>query len=152
RRKEVRQGGAGVEIPRETRSARSSAAPSDRAGDPAPAIHPVPAIHRGSRRIDLIAPGPELPEHRPVDEHANLATHAFGLFLSLPATAVLLTTAIELRRPIEVAACASYCASLVGVYAASTLSHLFHDLGWRRRFRTVDQAFIYLLIAGSFAP
>src|SRR5262249_42093841 len=37
-------------------------------------------------------------------------------------------------------------------YAASTLSHAFSDLSWRRFFRTVDQSCIFLLIAGSFTP
>src|SRR3974377_884143 len=40
----------------------------------------------------------------------------------------------------------------MGLYAASTLSHSFHDLAWRRFFRTLDQACIFLLIAGSFTP
>ncbi|MCA9070460.1 MAG: hemolysin III family protein, partial [Planctomycetaceae bacterium] len=44
------------------------------------------------------------------------------------------------------------CGSLMGLYAASTLSHMFHDLAWRRFFRTLDQACIFLLIAGSFTP
>jgi len=91
-------------------------------------------------------------EHRPVDEHANLITHGLGLLLSVTASAVLISVALRNPQSINLAACTIYCGSLVSLYAASTLSHTFHDLAWRRLFRTVDQACIYLLIAGSFTP
>lgn len=95
---------------------------------------------------------PKPAEHRPVDEHANLITHALGLLLSVAATAVLMTQVVIGHPWINVAACSVYCSSLIGLYAASTFSHLFYDLAWRRFFRTLDQVFIYLLIAGSFTP
>lgn len=91
-------------------------------------------------------------EHRPVDEHANLITHGLGLVLSVIASAVLMKLVLETSRSIDVAACAIYCGSLVSLYAASTLSHTFYDLAWRRLFRTFDQVCIFLLIAGSFTP
>jgi len=95
---------------------------------------------------------PGLAERRPVDEHVNLITHALGFLLSVPASAVLMTLVANDHRSIDVVACGVYCCSLMGLYAASTLSHMFYDLAWRRFFRTVDQACIYLLIAGSFTP
>jgi hemolysin III len=91
-------------------------------------------------------------ELRPVDEHANLVTHGLGLVLSLVASGLLMVLVVETRSTIETVACAAYCFSLVGVYAASTLSHSFYDRAGRRVFRTLDQAFIFLLIAGSFTP
>ncbi len=91
-------------------------------------------------------------ERRPVDEHANLVTHGLGFLLSTLATGLLMTLVIRDGRTVLIIACGSYCFSLVALYAASTLSHTFHDLAWRRFFRTVDQACIYLLIAGSFTP
>jgi hemolysin III len=91
-------------------------------------------------------------EIRPTDEHANLATHALGLLLSIVASAILMTLVIADRAAISIIACTTYCLSLMGLYAASTLSHLFHDLARRRFYRTLDQACIYLLIAGSFTP
>lgn len=90
--------------------------------------------------------------NRPVDEHANLVTHGLGFFLSVAASAFLMTRAVEGHEPVNIAACGIYCGSLTGLYAASTLSHSFHDLAWRRFFRTLDQACIFLLIAGSFTP
>lgn len=90
-------------------------------------------------------------EQRPIDETANLLTHGFGLLLSLVAAAVLTWTAAEQEVRIIIA-CGVYSLTLILLYAASTLSHAFHDLRWRRAFRMLDQACIYLLIAGSFTP
>lgn len=90
-------------------------------------------------------------EHRPIDEAANLLTHGLGLILSVVATVVMMWgVAGENGR--TVAACGVYCLTLILLYGASTLSHSFYDLEWRRLFRMVDQACIYLLIAGSFTP
>jgi len=91
-------------------------------------------------------------EYRPVDEHANLITHALGFLLSVLGSVVLMTLVIKNQQILRIVACAVYCVSLTALYAASTLSHLFHDLAWRRFFRTLDQVCIYLLIAGSFTP
>jgi hemolysin III len=59
---------------------------------------------------------------------------------------------VDNHETIRIVACGIYCGSLLALYAASTLSHMFYDLAWRRFFRTLDQACIYLLIAGSFTP
>ena len=91
-------------------------------------------------------------EHRPDDELANLVTHGGAFVLTLPASAALMQTASGHNSQSVFAACGVYCFTLVGLYAASALSHLFHDLAWRRFFRSIDQAFIFLLIAGSFTP
>ena len=95
---------------------------------------------------------PQPAELRPVDEHANLITHGLGLLLSVIASTVLMTLVVNNPQSINAVACAIYCGSLVSLYAASTLSHTFYDLAWRRFFRTIDQVCIYLLIAGSFTP
>lgn len=95
---------------------------------------------------------PKLPEHRPVDEHANFVTHALGFLLSIIASAVLMALVLKHHQPLIITTCGIYCCSLMGLYAASTLSHMFHDLAWRRFFRTLDQVCIYLLIAGSYTP
>lgn len=95
---------------------------------------------------------PKVAEHRPVDEHANLITHALGLILSISASLVLMSLVVNQQPTTIITACGVYCCSLVGLYAASTFSHLFYDLAWRRFFRTLDQVCIYLLIAGSFTP
>lgn len=91
-------------------------------------------------------------EHRPDDEIANLITHGGGFVLSLVASTVLLDLANDAHSWSVLAACSVYSFTLVGLYGASTLSHLFYEHAWRRVCRTLDQAFIFLLIAGSFTP
>lgn len=90
-------------------------------------------------------------EQRPIDETANLLTHGFGLLLSIAAAIFMMWTVAD-QDARTIAACGVYCVTLVLLYAASTLSHTFHDLERRRLFRMLDQACIYLLIAGSFTP
>lgn len=91
-------------------------------------------------------------EHRPVDEAANLVTHGLGLLLSVAAAAYLMQLVVAGQELRTIIACGIYCATLVLLYSASTLSHAFYDLQLRRLFRTVDQASIFLMIAGSFTP
>lgn len=88
---------------------------------------------------------------RPDDEFANFLTHGLGFLLSLPAAIILLQMVGDATPELRFATLV-YCLSLVGLYAASTLSHTFYTLHWRLRFRVLDQICIYLLIAGSFTP
>lgn len=88
---------------------------------------------------------------RPSDESANLMTHAFGLILSTVAVSHLIAAMYGKTLAI-ISACGVYGLCLILVYASSTLSHLFYDLKWRQRFRTWDQASIFLMIAGTFTP
>jgi hemolysin III len=91
-------------------------------------------------------------EHRPADEISNLITHGFGLALSVAATLLLMPIVMAGQEPRVILACGVYCLTLVLLYSASTLSHTFHDLDLRRLFRMLDQACIFLLIAGSMTP
>jgi hemolysin III len=91
-------------------------------------------------------------EQRPADEMSNLLTHVLGFLLSLAATFLLMAIVMARSELRTILACGVYCLTLVLLYGASTLSHAFHDLGLRRMFRTLDQACIYLLIAGSMTP
>jgi len=89
---------------------------------------------------------------RPPDEALNFLTHGFGLVLSLAGAVFLMRLAMTGSNPYNYLACGVYCLTLVAMYAASTLSHAFHDLSRRSLFRTLDQASIFLMIAGSFTP
>lgn len=90
---------------------------------------------------------------RSSDEEAlNAATHGFGFFVALVG-AVMMTVALAGRRdPWLALGCEAYLASLVAVYAMSTLSHLASTVRWKSLFRRLDQAFIYLLIVGTYTP
>ncbi|HUY36917.1 MAG TPA: hemolysin III family protein [Pirellulales bacterium] len=84
------------------------------------------------------------------EETVNSITHGIGLVLSLAGAAWLMTTVIRHGDGLQWAGCGIYAASLVAVYAASTLSHVVRRPRPRRFFRIVDQAFIFLLIAGTY--
>lgn len=88
----------------------------------------------------------------PRDELANFLTHGLGLMLSILGSMLLMQLAGRRHDPWLWGGCAIYSLTLVGLYAASTLSHTFFDAAWRRFFKTLDQACIFLLIAGSFTP
>lgn len=85
-------------------------------------------------------------------EWANVLTHALGLVLSLPAAVVLLAAAFRQGNPWIVAGCSIYAATMIAVYASSTLSHLVEHSQRRRFFRSLDQAFIYTFIVGTYTP
>jgi hemolysin III len=95
-----------------------------------------------------------LPESTPErdEEWANGLSHAVGWVLSVVGTIVLLGHVFREGSRAEIASCVVYCGSLVGVYAASTLSHWVRSPEWRHWFRSWDQGLIYLLIAGTYTP
>jgi hemolysin III len=88
----------------------------------------------------------------PSEELANSVTHALGLALSIAGTAVLVNRTLDYGTPLQVWGVSIYGATLVALYAASTLSHSFERPRIRHFFRTVDQVCIFLLIAGTFTP
>lgn len=90
---------------------------------------------------------------RPVPgERLNTITHALGLLLSLIGSVALMTHVVAHHDLWRTVGCGVYAFALVGVYANSTLSHSASIPRWKRMFRRLDQAFIYLLIVGSYTP
>ena len=86
------------------------------------------------------------------EERANFSTHALGFVLSVWGAVYLSMTAYQYHGWGRGIACVLYTASLSTVYAMSTLSHGPFDERRRALFRSLDQGFIYVLIAGSFTP
>jgi hemolysin III len=86
------------------------------------------------------------------EEWANGLSHAVGWLLSVLGTILLLEHVLARGSTATIASCLVYCLSLVGVYAASTLSHWVRAPKWRHWFRSWDQGLIYLLIAGTYTP
>jgi hemolysin III len=86
------------------------------------------------------------------EERINTITHAAGCALGLAGVVALLSVVSRHGTRLQIGACVIYGVALVAVYLASTLSHAFHNTGLRRRFRMLDQACIFLLIAGTFTP
>lgn len=86
------------------------------------------------------------------EERANYLSHGLGFVLSVWGAVYLSLTAFHQHGWERASVCVLYAASLSAVYAMSTLSHSSFDERHRALFRSLDQGFIYLLIAGSFTP
>jgi hemolysin III len=86
------------------------------------------------------------------EELANAITHGVGLILSLAGFVVLLVLAAMHGGPRLIVSCAIYGATLVCLYAASTLYHGIPSPRWKRALRIFDHSAIYLLIAGTYTP
>lgn len=86
------------------------------------------------------------------DELANRVTHALGCALAIAGTIALLRATAQYGDELQMIGVSVYGATLVALYAASTLSHSFSRPQLRHFFRTVDQVCIFLLIAGTFTP
>ena len=92
------------------------------------------------------------PMRLPPGEIANTITHGVGLLLSVVGSSVLIRMALQHGDLWRLVGCLIFSASLVCVYAASTISHAVAEPKRRHFFRTLDQAAIYLLIVGTFTP
>jgi hemolysin III len=85
-------------------------------------------------------------------ELANTITHGIGLALSIAGFVVLLVLAAVRGSPRHIVSCAIYGATLVCLYAASTLYHGIPSPRRKRALRIFDHCAIYLLIAGTYTP
>ncbi len=86
------------------------------------------------------------------EEAANTITHGLGLLLSLVGSVVMIIWAVQGGDRWRVVGCSIYVAMLVAVYAMSTLSHACSEPKQKRFYEMLDQAFIYLLIVGTYTP
>ncbi|MGD9858123.1 MAG: hemolysin III family protein, partial [Planctomycetaceae bacterium] len=75
-----------------------------------------------------------------------------GWGLSVIASAALMRTVITQGDWLTTIGCGVYAASLVALYATSTLSHSIAHPPRRSLFRMLDQICIFLLISGSYTP
>ncbi|MCU0223849.1 MAG: hemolysin III family protein [Acidobacteria bacterium] len=98
---------------------------------------------RGARIRAVESPGERL---------ANVATHAAGMLLAAAAWAAMQEEAARARTPGAAAIVAVFGATLLAVYAASTLYHAATAPRARLRLQRLDRAAIYLLVAGTYTP
>jgi hemolysin III len=83
---------------------------------------------------------------------ANTLTHGVGVFLSVVGGAFLITLASLEGDPWKIVGAAVFTATLVLLYVASTLYHAARSPTLKIRFKVLDHAAIYLLIAGTYTP
>ncbi|MFQ6026567.1 MAG: hemolysin III family protein [Dehalococcoidia bacterium] len=88
----------------------------------------------------------------PAEELVNVLTHGLGLLLSVAGVSVLIVLASIYGNVWHIVGSSVYGASLILVYAASTFYHSSRSLEHKRVLKQVDQAVIFLLIAGTYTP
>jgi len=86
------------------------------------------------------------------EEIAHAVTHGLGLLLSVAACSVLVILAAQRGTVWHITGVAVFGASLIVLYAASTLYHALTHTKAKRVFRFLDYSAIYLLIAGTYTP
>lgn len=86
------------------------------------------------------------------EEIANVLTHAVGLAIAAVGAAVLLVMAASRGDASRLVGAAVFSATLLILYAASTLYHAARSRKLKARLRIVDHCAIYLLIAGTYTP
>src|SRR5258705_4303881 len=87
-----------------------------------------------------------------VEELANVATHGFGLVVSLAALPVFILIAARGGDTWAIIGVAVFGATLVGAYAASTVYHALPPGPRKETWLRLDQSAVYLLIAGTYTP
>jgi hemolysin III len=95
---------------------------------------------------------PSLPPVVVREEVANSVTHGLGLLASLVGAFVLVSLSVEVGEAWHVVSAVVYGATLVALYAASTLYHALKGTRARKVLRVLDHCSIYLLIAGTYTP
>ena len=86
------------------------------------------------------------------EELMNSITHGLGLVLSIAGLSALVTLAGNIGTTRHTVGCGVYGASLVLLYAASTLYHSLPAGELKRVFHLLDHIGIYVLIAGTYTP
>jgi hemolysin III len=86
------------------------------------------------------------------EELANSLTHGLGLVLSIAGFVALFVLAILRGSALQIVSCSVYGATLVCLYAASTVYHSVRSRRLKRILKIIDHSSIYLLIAGTYTP
>ncbi len=86
------------------------------------------------------------------EELANALTHGLGFVLSLIGLPILILAALDHGERVTVIGASVFGATLIALYAASTLYHAVPHPTLKQKLRVFDHAAIYLLIAGTYTP
>ena len=95
---------------------------------------------------------PNLSQESPWAERLNSLTHGFGWALSIAALVVMVVFAALKGTARHVVGTSIFGATMVLLYAMSTLYHAFRGPRVKKVFRILDHSAIFLLIAGTYTP
>src|SRR5262245_26603573 len=102
----------------------------------------------------LVADEHELAEHYPNRSEwtADGVVHAIGLLSALVGGGLLVAVALATRGVPMATAGAIYAMCLMATLAASAVYNLTRPSRYRRVLRRIDEAAIFVMIAGSYTP
>ena len=86
------------------------------------------------------------------EEVINVITHGIGFLLSIAALVLLVVYASKYGTVWHITSFAIFGASLIVLYAASTLYHYTQNPDLRFKLNILDHSAIYILIAGTYTP
>lgn len=86
------------------------------------------------------------------EELLNIITHGGGLILSVVGLFLLILKGLQFDDTKLIISFVIFGASLILLYAASTLYHSTRDLRKRFYFKILDHVAIFILIAGTYTP
>ncbi len=92
------------------------------------------------------------PRYTVGEEIAHAVTHGVGLVFSIAGLVTLVVMASMRGDAWHIVGCAVFGATLVLLYAASTLYHGIRHARAKRFLQRLDHAAIFLLIAGTYTP
>lgn len=88
-----------------------------------------------------------------VEQKLNSVTHGIGAGMSIVGMIVLLVLGSRAGDPWMITSFAVYGSFQIFLYLSSALTHAFHDMPKVHNvLRVLDQAAVYLLIAGTYTP
>ena len=90
--------------------------------------------------------------YSPLEEKTNIISHAVGFVLGIAALVLMVVRASTYGNAWHIVSVSIFGASLICLYAASTIYHSAKDPKIRSRLRVFDHATIYVLIAGTYTP
>ena len=82
----------------------------------------------------------------------NTITHGIGSILSIVALVLMVVYASYNSDAWSIVGVSIFGTTLILLYMSSTLYHAFSNGRVKQIFKTLDQSFIYLLIAGTYTP
>ncbi len=97
-------------------------------------------------------PAQEIKYYPPIEEKINIISHAVGFVLSIMALGFLVVRTSNHGDVWHIVSFSIFGASLIVLYAVSTIYHSTKKPELRCRLRILDHASIYILIAGTYTP
>ena len=93
-----------------------------------------------------------LKRYSPLEEKINYTSHGIGFILSIVASFYLIQKSLLFQNNIYLGSATIYGFSLITLFAASTCYHFTQKESLRYKFKILDHAAIYIVIAGSYTP